>query len=186
MLGGAWAGHLVLAHGADLLVVAAGTGPAEGDTVTRTPLDGLDPGLGLAAFRLSAAPVTVISGAAAPAIAIARTLACAHAAGGARATVEMATGYAKVREQFGRTIGSFQAVKHLLADMLADSELATAAAWDAARAAPDRACRRSCPPPSPPRSRWRGSSATRSGASRCTAASGSPGSTTRTCTCGGR
>jgi len=47
----------------------------------------------------------------------------------------MSTGYAKVREQFGRIIGSFQAVKHTLADMLAESELATAVAWDAARAA---------------------------------------------------
>jgi alkylation response protein AidB-like acyl-CoA dehydrogenase len=66
----------------------------------------------------------VIPGGAAAALAQAR----------ARAVLEMATGYAKVREQFGRTIGSFQAVKHILADMLAESELATASAWDAARA----------------------------------------------------
>jgi alkylation response protein AidB-like acyl-CoA dehydrogenase len=143
--GGAWADHLVLAHRADLLVIPVGD-PASGGTaakeegraagtVTRTALDALDPGLGLAAFDLDRAAVKVIRGAAPAGLAIARTLACAHAAGGARAVTEMATGYAKVREQFGRTIGSFQAVKHMLADMLAESELATAAAWDAGRAA---------------------------------------------------
>jgi 3-oxochol-4-en-24-oyl-CoA dehydrogenase len=128
--GGVWAGQLVLAHGADLLVI-----PAAGEAVRRIPLTGLDPGLGLAAFELSGAPVTLLPGAAATALAVARILAGASAAGGARAALEMAAAYARVREQFGRTIGSFQAVKHLLADMLADSELATAAAWDAARAA---------------------------------------------------
>ena len=47
----------------------------------------------------------------------------------------MATEYAKVREQFGRPIGTFQAVKHHCTNMLVDAEQATAAAWDAARAA---------------------------------------------------
>ena len=134
VLGGAWATHLVVAHESDLLVVLV-DGAADGDPVVRRPLDGLDPGLGLAAFELSAAPLTVIDGGSAAALSIARVLAAASAAGGARAVLEMACGYAKVREQFGRTIGSFQAVKHLLADMLAESELATASAWDAARAA---------------------------------------------------
>jgi alkylation response protein AidB-like acyl-CoA dehydrogenase len=134
VLGGTWASHLVLAHGDDLLIVTA-DGAAGGSGVTRKPLEGLDPSMGLAAFELSAAPVAVIAGRASAALAVARPLAAASAAGGARAVLEMATSYAKVREQFGRTIGSFQAVKHLLADMLADSELATAAAWDAARAA---------------------------------------------------
>jgi alkylation response protein AidB-like acyl-CoA dehydrogenase len=134
VLGGAWATHLVVAHGSDLIVVAV-DGEADGDPVARKPLEGLDPGMGLAAFELSAAPLTVIDGGSAAALSIARALASASAAGGARAVLEIATGYAKVREQFGRTIGSFQAVKHLLADMLAESELATASAWDAARAA---------------------------------------------------
>ena len=48
----------------------------------------------------------------------------------------MASEYAKVREQFGRVIGMFQAVKHQAADMLVASELATAATWDAARTEP--------------------------------------------------
>jgi alkylation response protein AidB-like acyl-CoA dehydrogenase len=142
--GGAWADHLLIGRGADLLVIPVGDPPGaavakeEGraaGTVTRTALDALDPGMGLAAFDLDRTAVKIIRGAAPTALAIARALAAASAAGGARAATEMATGYAKVREQFGRTIGSFQAVKHLLADMLADSELATAAAWDAARAA---------------------------------------------------
>src|SRR5258707_5304789 len=58
----------------------------------------------------------------------------AEAAGVARACTEMATEYAKVREQFGRPIGMFQAVKHHCANMLVAAELATAAVWDAARA----------------------------------------------------
>ena len=48
--------------------------------------------------------------------------------------VDTAVSYAKVREQFGRPIGSFQAVKHRCADMLAQLELARAATWDAASA----------------------------------------------------
>src|SRR5258707_11385139 len=58
----------------------------------------------------------------------------AEAAGVARACTEMASEYAKVREQFGRPIGMFQAVKHHCANMLVAAELATAAVWDAARA----------------------------------------------------
>ena len=46
----------------------------------------------------------------------------------------MAVEYAKVREQFGRTIGTFQAVKHHAANMLVNAEETTAATWDAARA----------------------------------------------------
>ena len=49
-------------------------------------------------------------------------------AGGARRAVEMATDYAKTRYQFGRAIGSFQAVKHMCADMLLEAESAVSAA----------------------------------------------------------
>ncbi len=49
--------------------------------------------------------------------------------------MEAAVDYAKVREQFGRTIGTFQAIKHHLANMLVAAESATATVWDAARAA---------------------------------------------------
>ncbi len=49
-------------------------------------------------------------------------------AGGAQRVVEMATEYAKARYQFGRAIGSFQAVKHMCADMLLEAESAVSAA----------------------------------------------------------
>jgi alkylation response protein AidB-like acyl-CoA dehydrogenase len=56
-------------------------------------------------------------------------------AGGARAVMEQAVGYATQRYQFGRAIGSFQAIKHKCADMLVDVESAKSAAYDAAAAA---------------------------------------------------
>ena len=61
-------------------------------------------------------------------------LAAAEAAGVARWCLDTAVAYAKVREQFGAPIGSFQAVKHLCAEMLETSEAVTAAAWDCATA----------------------------------------------------
>ena len=48
------------------------------------------------------------------------------------ATIELARAYACEREQFGRPIGSFQAVKHILADMLTKAEVARAAVYAAA------------------------------------------------------
>jgi alkylation response protein AidB-like acyl-CoA dehydrogenase len=49
----------------------------------------------------------------------------------AEATQELATAYAKGREQFGRPIGSFQAVKHILSDMFVRQEMARAASYAA-------------------------------------------------------
>jgi alkylation response protein AidB-like acyl-CoA dehydrogenase len=66
------------------------------------------------------------------------TLAAAEASGIAAWCLRTAVGYAKVREQFGKPIGSFQAIKHLCAEMLCRSEIAAAVAWDAAEAAPDQ------------------------------------------------
>ncbi len=63
------------------------------------------------------------------------TLAAAEASGVARWCLDTAVEYAKVREQFGKPIGSFQAIKHLCAEMLETAEAVTAAAWDAASAA---------------------------------------------------
>jgi alkylation response protein AidB-like acyl-CoA dehydrogenase len=66
---------------------------------------------------------------------IAAALFAAEAAGLARWCQETGLAYAKVREQFGQTIGSFQAVKHKCARLLVELELMTASAWDAAVAA---------------------------------------------------
>ncbi|HEX3789552.1 MAG TPA: acyl-CoA dehydrogenase [Pseudonocardiaceae bacterium] len=69
---------------------------------------------------------------------LAATLGVAEAAGVADWCLRTATEYAKVREQFGRPIGSFQSIKHLLVEMLCRVEQAGALAWDAARALADR------------------------------------------------
>ena len=77
----------------------------------------------------------VLRGARAGALARARTLFAAEAVGGASDCVDTAVAYAQVREQFGRTIATFQAVKHHCANMLVAAESAVACVWDAARAA---------------------------------------------------
>jgi 3-oxochol-4-en-24-oyl-CoA dehydrogenase len=63
----------------------------------------------------------------------------AEASGIAGWAVHHAAGYAKIRRQFGRPIGQFQAVKHRCAWMLTSAELASAAVWDAARTEQDAA-----------------------------------------------
>ncbi len=62
-------------------------------------------------------------------------LGAAEAAGVAQWCLDTAVAYAGVREQFGRKIGGFQAIKHLCAEMLETTESVTAAAWDAAASA---------------------------------------------------
>lgn len=59
----------------------------------------------------------------------------AEQVGGAQRCLDDAVEYAKVREQFGRPVGSFQAVKHICADMMLLVESARSAAWYAAWAA---------------------------------------------------
>ncbi|MGH9078771.1 MAG: acyl-CoA dehydrogenase [Acidimicrobiales bacterium] len=103
------------------------------------PLDSLDPTrrVGL----LTAERVTVPAARQLAALStervrqVAVALSAAELAGGARWCLETASQYAKVRRQFGRPIGQFQAVKHRLADMLVEVEQMTAVAWDAALAA---------------------------------------------------
>ncbi len=65
--------------------------------------------------------------------ALAAIVAGAEAVGVAQWCVDTAAAYAAVREQFGRPIGQFQAVKHRCAEMLVTTEAARAAVWDAAR-----------------------------------------------------
>jgi len=66
------------------------------------------------------------------------TLAAAEASGIAHWCVRTAADYARKRVQFGRPIGSFQAVKHICAWMHCRAEQAAAVAWDAARAADEK------------------------------------------------
>lgn len=66
---------------------------------------------------------------------VARVLLATEQLGVAQRSLDMAAGYAKVREQFSRPIGSFQAIKHLLADVLLEVEAARSAVWFALWAA---------------------------------------------------
>ena len=67
----------------------------------------------------------------------------AEMCGGAQQVLDMSVEYAKVREQFGRPIGSFQAIQHKCADMLVQVEWAKSAtyyaAWAVSNDAPDAA-----------------------------------------------
>jgi alkylation response protein AidB-like acyl-CoA dehydrogenase len=61
-----------------------------------------------------------------------RVTASASACGGAQAVVDLALQYAKDRKQFGRPIGTFQAIAHMLADMQTEVEAARTLMWRAA------------------------------------------------------
>ena len=154
--------HYVLdGHAADLLLVAA---RAPGDRMTgdRTPdgrpalfaVDGSAPGLTrttlttldqtrrLARLGFAATPARLLAADALPvlrhALDVAAVALAAEQLGGAQRTLEMTVEYAKVRHQFGRPIGAFQAVKHRLADMYVQVESARSAVLDAAEAADER------------------------------------------------
>jgi alkylation response protein AidB-like acyl-CoA dehydrogenase len=100
-----------------------------------------DPTRPLAALTLDQAPAVLIGaeGQGDQLMSQVLDLACvalaAEQAGGARRCLEMSAEYARTRFQFGRAIGSFQAVKHKCADMLIRVELAEATAREAARLA---------------------------------------------------
>lgn len=102
------------------------------------PVRSLDPLRPIAHVRANAVEVTddvVLSNLSmTTAHALMSTLLSAEAVGVARWATDTASSYAKIREQFGRPIGQFQAIKHECAEMIADTERATAAVWDAARA----------------------------------------------------
>lgn len=133
VLGAAGADMLLLPVGDDLVVVGAATPGVRVDVPAQA-----DPARAIAVVHCHEAAVSaVLPGARVLAERIARLLAAAEGAGIAAGCVEQAGAYAQVREQFGRTIATFQAVKHRCADMLVDAELAASAAWGAARIAPD-------------------------------------------------
>ncbi|MDR6174678.1 alkylation response protein AidB-like acyl-CoA dehydrogenase [Nocardioides zeae] len=125
-------------HGAsadDLVVVADLDGapvvllvPAGGPGVDVRPLPAVDETRPLAEVELTDAPATLVAGAAAAAQAVADMLCSARIAlaaelvGVAQGALDLTTAYAKERHQFGRAIGSFQAVKHRLVDVMMEIE----------------------------------------------------------------
>lgn len=146
--------YVVDGHIADLLIVAARaprtsgleglalfTLEADAKGVKRRQLAPMDPTRKIAQIEFSSAQASLLGNLNDGAKAIQRTLdqtAIALAnemAGGAQAMLDSAVNYARMRVQFGRTIGSFQAIKHKLADMLLEVELAKSAAYYAAQAA---------------------------------------------------
>jgi alkylation response protein AidB-like acyl-CoA dehydrogenase len=129
VLAGGLAQLLLVAVGDDIAIVRVG----EGVTVDTPP--NLDPTRRSARVTLDRAPATVIAGARQALVDYTRVLLAAEAVGMARETTELAAAYAKHRVQFGRVIGTYQAVKHHCANMVVATELATSAVWDAAKAA---------------------------------------------------
>ncbi|MFG3022403.1 acyl-CoA dehydrogenase family protein [Streptomyces sp. NPDC048254] len=142
-------------HVADLVLVAARTAQgvslfavdANAPGLTREALPTLDLTRKQAMLDFQVVPARLLGadGAAWPALRRALDIAVIALAveqvGGAFAALDMAVDYAKTRVQFGRVIGSFQAVKHQCADMLVAAESARATAhhalWAAATDAPD-------------------------------------------------
>ena len=128
---------LLIEHldGLDVLVVLDGDGvvvaePPSGGTAAPYPLDPLTP-VTLVRGVPSGRPVDA-SGVAAELRAGSALLGAAMQVGLGTAALELGTEYAKEREQFGRVIGSFQAVKHMLADGAVGLEIARAAVHAAA------------------------------------------------------
>ncbi|MFD3312719.1 acyl-CoA dehydrogenase family protein [Streptomyces sp. NPDC058694] len=130
-------------HLADLLLVAARTPSgvslfaveAEAPGLARTPLPALDQTRKQARVEFANTPARLLGpeGAAWPALertlAAASVLLAAEQVGGAAAALDAAVEYAKIREQYGRPIGSFQGIKHKCADMLVEIESARSAAY---------------------------------------------------------
>jgi acyl-CoA dehydrogenase len=129
-----------------LVYAAAPDGPAwfavdaGADGLEVTALTGLDPTRRLARVRLTGAPARLLPAADAAAVLdlvadLAAVALAAEQTGGLGRAMELTVDYAKVRVQFGRQIGSYQAVKHGLADMYSDWEHAVSvvrfAAWAA-------------------------------------------------------
>jgi alkylation response protein AidB-like acyl-CoA dehydrogenase len=136
-------------HTANVVIVAARTdkgvslftvaGDANG--LTRTPLSTMDQTRKQARLELSGVPARLLGTEGGGWDTLSRMLDLAAVAlaaeqvGGAQKVLEMSVDYAKVRVQFGRPIGSFQAIKHKCADMLLEVESAKSAAYYAGWAA---------------------------------------------------
>jgi alkylation response protein AidB-like acyl-CoA dehydrogenase len=141
-------------HTADLIVVVARRPGSAGDQglsfftvsgdaagLTRRPLKVLDPTRKQALIAFHAVEAELLGEAEAAAGPLKKTLSQAavclsnEMVGGADKLRQSALDYANLRVQFGRTIASFQSMKHKQADMLVDVELAKSAAYYAAAAA---------------------------------------------------
>jgi alkylation response protein AidB-like acyl-CoA dehydrogenase len=130
------------------LVLVPLAGPAEwclldrsllGDALRAGALPALDPTRSLGVLEFAGGALTLPAGGQVlipdeTVRSLALVLSAAESAGLARWCLDTASDYAKVRVQFGRPIGQFQAVKHALADMLVAVEQCAAVAWDAAAA----------------------------------------------------
>jgi acyl-CoA dehydrogenase len=130
---------LVLAHTPDGGVGLFGIGGTE-PGVTRSGLNVADLTRPQSRVDFHAAPARLLGepspwGRVTRVLDIAAVALAAECVGGAQRVLEMAVDYAKVRTQFGRPIGSFQAIKHLCADMLVEVESARSVAYYAAHAA---------------------------------------------------
>ncbi len=114
---------------------------ADAAGLTRTPLATMDQTRKQARLEFSATPARLVGedGGAGPALSrtldLAAVALAAEQVGGAQRCLDMAVDYAKTRIQFGRPIGSFQAIKHKCADMLLEVESAKSAAYYAGWAA---------------------------------------------------
>jgi 3-oxochol-4-en-24-oyl-CoA dehydrogenase len=133
------AGVVISGDLADVLLVPAGDDlalveRAAGGVTVAVPAN-LDQSRRAARVRLDGAAAVLLIGARRLLTDTARAVFAAEAIGIATETTQQAAEYAKVRVQFGRPIATFQAVKHHCANMLVAAELATAATWDAGRAA---------------------------------------------------
>jgi alkylation response protein AidB-like acyl-CoA dehydrogenase len=132
---GADAGELLVAARSDVGGIVLLHVSADTEGVTRTPLTTLDTTRRLARVTFEQAPARVLAADAAAglddAVAIASLLLGAEQVGLAQRALETAVETARTRIQFGRPIGSFQAIKHRCADMLVDVELSRSLVYGA-------------------------------------------------------
>ena len=105
------------------------------------PMSAIDSTRKLYSVRFDDAPAEKLGGPAgnAPALDLATAALAAEIVGGMQRTLELSVEYAKVRKQFGKPIGIFQAVQHLCADMYLETESARSAAYYAAWALEENA-----------------------------------------------
>jgi alkylation response protein AidB-like acyl-CoA dehydrogenase len=126
---------LVAARGSDGIALYAVD--AAGAGVERTALESLDLTRSAANITISAAPATLIAGSEETprvldhALQVGAALLAIEQVGASQHLLDLSVEYAKSRLQFGRPIGSFQAVKHRLADLLVDVEHARSTAYHA-------------------------------------------------------